>query len=64
MDQLPDRDTLISVPCPTCGQKLLETWGRLATDDYLSCSACGDVINVHREEFAESIRFFSESPTS
>ena len=44
---------IVTIPCPSCGQKIEETLGRLKQDPKIPCPGCGKVLAIDAQQFRE-----------
>lgn len=49
MDNIFD-DATLDIPCPHCGKEMTERIGRLNQNPTLTCSACGNLIEIKADE--------------
>lgn len=45
----------LDIPCPSCGEKLQETIGRLKNDPKLTCPSCGQSVAINAKELRDGI---------
>ena len=51
----------ITFACPSCGQKIEETAGRLKHDPEITCPACGKVTAIDANQLRHAERTIQES---